>query len=43
MYEAGSNKLEHTNNGNYLMIMKRQADGAWRISHRMWGDLPQGR
>lgn len=43
IYEAGSNKLERTNNGNYLMIMKRQADGARRISHRMWGDLPQGR
>lgn len=43
IYEDGSNKLERTNNGNYLMIMKRQADGAWRISHRMWGDLPQGR
>jgi uncharacterized protein (TIGR02246 family) len=42
-YEDGSNKLERTNNGNYLMIMKRQADGNWRISHRMWGDLPQGR
>ncbi len=42
-YEDGSNKLERTNNGNYLMIMKRQTDGAWRISHRMWGDLPQGR
>ncbi len=43
IYEDGSNKLERTNNGNYLMIMKRQTDGAWRISHRMWGDLPQGR
>ncbi|MGH7597855.1 MAG: YybH family protein [bacterium] len=42
-YEDGSNKIERTNNGNYLMIMKRQADGTWRISHRMWGDLPQGR
>jgi len=42
-YEDGSNKLERTNNGNYLMIMKRQADESWRISHRMWGDLPQGR
>lgn len=40
-YEDGSNKLERTNNGNYLMIMKRQADGAWLISHRMWSDLPR--
>ncbi|MGH7451894.1 MAG: YybH family protein [bacterium] len=43
IYEDANNKLERTNNGNYLMIMKRQADGTWRISHRMWGDLPQGR
>ncbi len=42
-YEDGSNKLERTNNGNYLMIMKRQAGGDWRITHRMWGDLPQRR
>ncbi|MCI0691456.1 DUF4440 domain-containing protein [candidate division KSB1 bacterium] len=43
IYEDANNKLERTNNGNYLMIVKRQADGAWRISHRVWGDLPQGR
>jgi uncharacterized protein (TIGR02246 family) len=43
MYEDGSNKLERTNNGNYLMIMKQQADGTWRITHRMWGDLLSGR
>ncbi len=42
-YEDGSNKLERTNNGNYLMIMKRQTGSDWRISHRMWGDLPRGR
>ena len=29
------------NAGNYMMIMKRQPDGNWLISHRMWGDLPR--
>ena len=40
-YEEGGQTRELTNKGNYLMIMKRQPDGAWRISHRMWGDLPR--
>lgn len=43
VYQTGGNKLERTNDGNYLMILKRQADNTWRISHRMWGDLPQRR
>jgi len=27
-----------SNFGTYLMIMRRQSDGAWRITHRMWDD-----
>jgi uncharacterized protein (TIGR02246 family) len=26
--------------GTYLMIVQRQPDNAWRISHRMWDDPP---
>jgi uncharacterized protein (TIGR02246 family) len=26
--------------GTYLMIVQRQPDTAWRISHRMWDDPP---
>ena len=40
-YEEKGKMTELTNTGNYMMIMKRQADGSWRISHRMWGDLPR--
>jgi uncharacterized protein (TIGR02246 family) len=40
-YEEKGKTTELTNAGNYLMLMKRQPDGSWRISHRMWGDLPR--
>ncbi|HWT01757.1 MAG TPA: SgcJ/EcaC family oxidoreductase [Pyrinomonadaceae bacterium] len=40
-YEEKGKTTELTNAGNYMMIMKRRADGSWRISHRMWGDLPR--
>jgi uncharacterized protein (TIGR02246 family) len=40
-YEEKGKTTELTNKGNYMMIMRRQSDGAWRISHRMWGDLPR--
>src|SRR5215213_5863746 len=39
-YEDKGQTIELTNTGNYMMIMRRQPDGSWRISHRMWGDLP---
>jgi ketosteroid isomerase-like protein len=39
-YEDKGRTSDLTNSGNYLMIMERQSDVTWRISHRMWGDLP---
>jgi uncharacterized protein (TIGR02246 family) len=27
-----------SNAGTYLMVLRRQHDGEWRITHRMWGD-----
>jgi uncharacterized protein (TIGR02246 family) len=38
-YEEKGKTRDQTNVGNYLMIMKRQPNGNWLISHRMWGDL----
>jgi ketosteroid isomerase-like protein len=38
-YEEKLKTSDLTNAGNYLMILKRQLDGSWLISHRMWGDL----
>ena len=26
------------NSGTYLMALRREADGEWRITHRMWDD-----
>ena len=26
------------NSGTYLMVLRRQVDGEWRITHRMWDD-----
>ena len=26
------------NAGTYLMVLRRQPDGEWRITHRMWDD-----
>ncbi len=30
-----------TQHGTYLMLFRRRADGAWRITHRMWDDAPR--
>lgn len=40
-YEDKGKINDLTNAGNYMMILKRQSDGNWRISRRMWGDLPR--
>lgn len=40
-YLDGGKKVERTNRGNYLMIFTRKKAGEWRISHRMWADLPR--
>jgi uncharacterized protein (TIGR02246 family) len=40
-YEEKGKIADLSNAGNYLMIMRRQSDGSWRISRRMWGDAPR--
>lgn len=40
-YEDKGRTAELANTGNYMMIMRRQPDKSWRITHRMWGDLPR--
>ena len=29
------------NRGNYVMLFRRDKDGVWKITHRMWSDLPR--
>jgi uncharacterized protein (TIGR02246 family) len=34
-------KIQHWHNsGNFMTILKKQADGGWRISHLIWDDPP---
>jgi hypothetical protein len=40
-YEENGRKVARTNRGNYLNVFSRAAGGEWRISHRMWADLPR--
>jgi ketosteroid isomerase-like protein len=40
-WEADGNRKSQRNHGNYLMILRRGPSGEWRISHRMWSDLPR--
>lgn len=41
-FEDNGQTITVENHGTYMMIMQRQADGAWLITHRMWDDpLPQ--
>ena len=42
-YEDKGKKVERTNRGNYLNLFSRDSKGEWRISHRMWADLPRPR
>jgi ketosteroid isomerase-like protein len=37
-YMDEDTRHEVTNKGNSLMLLRREADGQWRISHHMWGD-----
>jgi ketosteroid isomerase-like protein len=39
-WEEGGRRRNQRNRGNYLMILRRDPAGEWRISHRMWSDLP---
>jgi uncharacterized protein (TIGR02246 family) len=38
-YEDTGKSVTRRNRGNYLMIFTRR-EAEWRISHRMWSDLP---
>ncbi len=38
-YEKDGNKSDLTNNGMFLTLAQRQQDGAWRITHQMWGPV----
>ena len=31
----------YENRGNYVMLFRRGSDGGWKITHRMWSDLPR--
>jgi uncharacterized protein (TIGR02246 family) len=39
-WEADGKRTERRNRGNALMVFRKSADDEWRISHRMWSDLP---
>lgn len=39
-WEAEGELHEAANRSAYLMILQQDASGTWRISHRMWGRLP---
>lgn len=42
-YESQGKNSALANRGNYLNLFLRGPGGEWRISHRMWGDLPRSR
>jgi len=31
----------YTGRGRYLSLMRQESDGSWRISRRMWSDVPR--
>jgi uncharacterized protein (TIGR02246 family) len=40
-WEADGKRTERRNRGNALMVFRRSPEGEWRMSHRMWSDLPR--
>jgi uncharacterized protein (TIGR02246 family) len=38
-YEKNGEKTEQESRGVFLMILRKQADGRWRITRRIWTDL----
>jgi ketosteroid isomerase-like protein len=40
-WETDGETKTQRNRGNYLMLLRRGPTGQWRISHRMWSDLPR--
>lgn len=39
-WEEKGKTVSRRNRGNYFMLLARDDEGQWRISHRMWSDLP---
>jgi len=39
-WESDGKRKRQRNRGNYVMLLRRGPAGEWRISHRMWADLP---
>jgi uncharacterized protein (TIGR02246 family) len=37
-FAAEGRRSSLQNSGTYLMVLRRKADGEWRITHRMWDD-----
>jgi uncharacterized protein (TIGR02246 family) len=37
-FENAGRRQSVRNAGTYLMVLRRSADGEWRITHRMWDD-----
>lgn len=37
-FETDGRQRSLRNAGTYLMVLRKQADGHWRITHRMWDD-----
>ena len=37
-FEAEGREQSVRNAGTYLMVLRRDGDGEWRITHRMWDD-----
>jgi uncharacterized protein (TIGR02246 family) len=37
-FETEGKRRSVSNAGTYLMVLRRQPDGEWRITHRMWDD-----
>jgi ketosteroid isomerase-like protein len=38
--EPGGKLATFSNAGNFLSLLRRQADGSWRISRQIWDDPP---
>lgn len=42
--EENGERSVYSNDGNYLMILRKSRDGSWRVSHYIWNDpVPQVR
>jgi ketosteroid isomerase-like protein len=37
-FESGEGPKRFSNQGNFLLLAQREADGTWRIARDMWND-----